>query len=105
MDETLSKESIDVINDFNIKINANWVILEYDKDSKGVDSGVSYWELKENGAPYNGYFRHLNSAPLWILPFLDGMPFSDHVEGIYHIYTEEDYREFEKSLDPYSLEL
>lgn len=105
MDATLSKKSIDIINVFNIKINPNWVMLEYDKDLEGNDSGINYWQLKDNGEPCNGYFRTLNSDPLWILPFLDGMPFEDHIEYIYDIYTEEEYDIFKKTLDPYPQDL
>lgn len=100
MDAILSKKSIDTINEFNSKINPYWVFLEYDKELIGDDSGVNYWMLHDNQPKHNGTLsRTLNGEQIWILPFIDGMPFDKSIEGVYDIYTEEEYIEFEKTLD------
>ena len=96
MDEILSNDSIEIINQFNTSINTDWVNLEY---------GINYWQLKDSGEPYNGYFRDLNSDPVWVLPFLDGMPFDSHIDGVYDIFTKEEYEVFKKTLDPLTEEI
>lgn len=101
MTKNLSKKSIDSINAFNSENNTEWVILEYDKESDGGDSGISYWMLHDHQPNYNGTLdRTLNGQQIWILPFLEGMPFDKSIEGVYDILTEEEYIEFEKTLDP-----